>query len=224
MSNLATTLSFPQAVLRDDPVAAVQVQARERLFVVQRELLWGILAAAVFGVALGSYGHSIAQVVTSAIKLPILLFGSAALCFPTFHVLQVLRAPRVLSLGESLAIQSRALCATAMIWAAFALPLFFVVGTAGQYRLAQFLALGVGAVGGLVGLERVRSSYQRLCEPERKRWISGPLVVYFAIHAVVGAQLAWVLRPFIGSPTQGFELFRDLEGTIFGHILVMFGG
>ncbi len=35
------------------------------------------------------------------------------------------------------------------------------------------------------------------------------------IYGVVGAQMGWILRPFIGSPTQPFEFFRERDSNFF---------
>ena len=48
------------------------------------------------------------------------------------------------------------------------------------------------------------------------RLVFGCWVVVFA---VVGAQMGWVLRPFIGSPTQPFEWFRARESNFFEAVL-----
>ena len=224
MENATAALRFPEAVLRDETSVIEQISGGRDLGRTTRQaLVWGAAAAALFGVTLGTYDQSWIQVLSSAVKLPLLLFGSAALCFPTFHAVQVLRAPKALSLAQSVALQATALSSTALVWASFSLPLFFLIGTTRHYKLAQFLALGVGAAGGFVGLARLRAGYRRLCDPEQKRGSARALLLYFLIHAVVGAQLAWVLRPFIGSPTLGFELFRNLDGNIFKHILGMMG-
>jgi hypothetical protein len=46
--------------------------------------------------------------------------------------------------------------------------------------------------------------------------------------AVVGAQMSWVLRPFIGSPTREFAWFRPREASFFEavyrSIRTLFGG
>ena len=224
MENATAALRFPEAVLRDETSVIEQISGGRDLGRTTRQaLVWGAAAAALFGVTLGTYDQSWIQGLSSAVKLPLLVFGSAALCFPTFHAVQVLRAPKALSLAQSVALQATALSSTALVWASFSLPLFFLIGTTRHYKLAQFLALGVGAAGGFVGLARLRAGYRRLCDPEQKRGSARALLLYFLIHAVVGAQLAWVLRPFIGSPTLGFELFRNLDGNIFKHILGMMG-
>jgi hypothetical protein len=35
------------------------------------------------------------------------------------------------------------------------------------------------------------------------------------IYALVGAQMSWILRPFIGTPGLEFELFRPRHGSFF---------
>lgn len=39
--------------------------------------------------------------------------------------------------------------------------------------------------------------------------------VWVVIYALVGAQMGWILRPFIGSPSLEFEWFRSREANIF---------
>lgn len=47
--------------------------------------------------------------------------------------------------------------------------------------------------------------------------------VWLVIYALVGAQMGWVLRPFIGSPSLKFEWFRDRQANIFIDILRTIG-
>ncbi|MDH3523858.1 MAG: hypothetical protein OES32_09755 [Acidobacteriota bacterium] len=189
----------------------------------RHSLLAALVGAAVFGVALGSYGMSAAQMVVSAVKVPLLLLGTGALCFPAFYVFQAVKASEPMSFVQSAALQATALSTTAMIWAALSLPLFFLVSTTGHYTLTQFLALAVGAIGGVVGWHRLTNGYLRLSGGESGHRLRLPLFLYLLVFGCVGSQLAWVLRPFIGSPSLGFELFRNLEGNIFAHVLRMLG-
>ncbi len=190
---------------------------------IRHSLMVAVIGAAVFGLALGSYGMSAAQVAAAAVKVPLLLVGTSVLCFPAFHVLQNVKASQPLGLAQSAALQATALATTAVIWAALSLPLFFLVSTTGHYTLAQFLALAVGAIGGVVGGLRLTAGCLRLSGAEAARRLRLPLSLYLLVFGCVGSQLAWVLRPFIGSPSLGFELFRALEGNIFLHVLRMLG-
>ncbi len=39
--------------------------------------------------------------------------------------------------------------------------------------------------------------------------------VWVVVFSIVGAQMSWVLRPFVGSPNLPFSWFRDREGNFF---------
>lgn len=217
------THQLPVALRGEKNLLAQLREARDQPKVLRQSLLAALIGAAVFGMALGSYGMSPAQIVASAFKVPLLLLGTNILCFPSFHVFQTVKVSEPMSLVQSAALQATALATTATIWAALSLPLFFLVSTTGHYTLAQFLALAVGAIGGLVGLLRLAGGYFRLCGAESRRRLGLPLFLYLCVFGCVGSQMAWVLRPFIGSPSLHFELFRNLEGNIFAHVLRMLG-
>ena len=52
----------------------------------------------------------------------------------------------------------------------------------------------------------------------------GVFKVWLVLYALVGAQMGWVLRPFIGAPDLGFTVFRAREANIFLDILRTIGG
>ena len=39
--------------------------------------------------------------------------------------------------------------------------------------------------------------------------------VWTLMFAIVGAQMGWILRPFIGAPSRPFELFRERDSNFF---------
>jgi hypothetical protein len=41
------------------------------------------------------------------------------------------------------------------------------------------------------------------------------LVIWLIVYSLVGSQMGWVLRPFIGSPDQPFQVLRAREANIF---------
>ena len=43
--------------------------------------------------------------------------------------------------------------------------------------------------------------------------------IWVIIFALVGSQMSWVLRPFIGNPNMPFEWFRERESNFFEAIL-----
>jgi hypothetical protein len=45
------------------------------------------------------------------------------------------------------------------------------------------------------------------------------LRIWILIYAVVGAQMGWILRPFIGSPELPFTWFRERDSNFFAAFL-----
>lgn len=194
---------------------------------ISRSLLVAVLGASFFGLTLGTYGGSLAQILSAMIKLPILLLGTAVFCFPTFHIFQSWKAPKPLTLIESISLQSGVLASISLIWASLAPPLLFLINSTHSYKLTLFLALLVGTIGGLVGFSRLTAGCRALGATESEKWPRFTLLAYFAAFGSVGAQLAWMLRPFIGSPSLPFQLLRPFDpsaGNIFSFILGGLGG
>jgi hypothetical protein len=52
---------------------------------------------------------------------------------------------------------------------------------------------------------------------------SQTLSLWVIIFGIIGLQMSWVLRPFIGSPDAPFALFRDTESNAFAAILRVIG-
>lgn len=54
-------------------------------------------------------------------------------------------------------------------------------------------------------------SVRRVADRTAKRVFS----IWTVIYGIVGAQMGWILRPFVGTPDQPFELFRERESNFF---------
>jgi hypothetical protein len=52
---------------------------------------------------------------------------------------------------------------------------------------------------------------------------NGIFKVWVIIYALVGAQMAWLLRPFIGNPDAAFTWFRPREGNFFSSVTFHLG-
>ena len=50
------------------------------------------------------------------------------------------------------------------------------------------------------------------------------LYVWIMLFGFVGTQLAWTLRPFVGSPDRPFEIFREIDGNFYVDIVRTLGG
>ncbi|MEV0809899.1 hypothetical protein [Micromonospora sp. NPDC050200] len=63
----------------------------------------------------------------------------------------------------------------------------------------------------------------RRSEPEQRPASMTLLYVWILLFGFVGTQLAWTLRPFVGSPGENFALFRSIEGNFYAEILRTIG-
>lgn len=46
--------------------------------------------------------------------------------------------------------------------------------------------------------------------------------IWVVIYGLVGAQMGWILRPFIGNPNQEFQWFRERQGNFFESVISHF--
>ena len=87
------------------------------------------------------------------------------------------------------------------------------------------LNVGVFTISGIVGVIFL-SQGMRAVSGDRKEGRKARrnlLWLWMITYAFVGTQMAWILRPFIGSPTMKFELFRQLGGNFYANVLVSIG-
>jgi hypothetical protein len=64
-------------------------------------------------------------------------------------------------------------------------------------------------------VEPVRAEIEVGPPPASPETVRTVFRVWLAVFALVGAQMSWVLRPFIGSPTREFTWFRPRESSFF---------
>lgn len=194
-------------------VLRAPVSRRASTTALLRNLGTATLGAVLYGVGLAIFSGDPLQVTASALKMPLLLLGTALLCFPTFHLVQTSHASHPLSLQDALRTMSTALAATGFTWAALSPPVLFLVTTSHDYALARVIAVLVGAAGGIVGLNRFRKLVAQLNQDAPGPAMRRSLWLFSLLFSMVGLQLAWVLRPFIGSPYMAFTWFRELGST-----------
>ena len=168
-----------------------------------------VLGGGVYGAVMGSFGGVSGdrglQIVFSAVKVPLLLLLTTALALPSFFVVNTVLGLRrdwpaalraVLGAQGAVAIVLAALAPYTAVWyassghyqraTAFNGVMFLVAAVAAQWVLRQYYAP-------LVAGDRRHRSLVR-----------GWLILY----AFVAIQLGWVLRPFVGDPSQPPTFFR----------------
>lgn len=168
-------------------------------------LCWGAAYGAVMGTFGGVTGERALQVASSALKVPLLFLTTLGLCLPVFFVVNTLlglrgdfpRALRALLSGQ--AALAVVLCSCAPLTAVF---------YASTTRYAWVLLWNglLFAAASLAGQVVLRAAYRPLVRRDPRHGLM--LRVWLALYVLVAIQLAWVLRPFVGSPHAPVELFR----------------
>ncbi len=186
--------------------------------------LWTLVGlSALYGAATGAYA-SPAQAVSSALKLPLLLLGTLAICFPGFFVIQVLVGSR-LRLLQVLTLVLGALSLSAILLAAAVPITVFFLSTGANYYFLTLLHVVIVLGAGLVGMAALHDGLASACEkrgvyPKKAMTI---MKVWAVLFAFVGIQMAWNFQPFVGDRSQPFQLFRHNEGNFYTAVVYSLG-
>lgn len=183
--------------------------------VIDRSLsLWNLVAFVVvfglwYGAVMGTFGGIAGdrswQILFSSSKVPLLLCATFVVTLPSFYVLNIL-----MGLGPDFGAAVRCLIAaqagTALVLAVLAPYTALFYASSSHYPAAiLFNAMMFGAAS-LTGQFLLLRFYRPLIERnERHRWMAR---LWIVVYAFVGVQMGWVLRPFIGNPSEPPEFVR----------------
>ena len=179
-------------------------------------------------------------VVASVLKTPALFGLTFLVTFPSLYVFNALvGSPLKLTLLLKLVLAE--LGVTLAVLTSFGPIVAFFSVTTSSYHFISLLNVALFAMAGVLGLHfllktlrqlialdiqfsPVHSEVKPTVEPalriDRGRVRESRYVFYCWIvaFALVGAQMSWVLRPFIGDPGQPFGWFRSRESNFFAAI------
>ena len=208
-------LALVDQLLRDRPAVLARIEAGRGLAALMPTFVATIaIGAALTGAALGSFRGG-AQIGFAAVKLPLALLATAALCAPALTALgRGLGRPA--ALARDLALVTMALAVGALVLVALVLVVLVARAVDLAYHGSILLAVGVGAVGGLAAIAVLTGGLRRAAIKD-----AGLAAGLFAlIFAVVGAQSAWTLRPWLVRPrTPEVPFVRSLEGSLYDAVL-----
>jgi hypothetical protein len=175
-----------------------------------RVLALVLLTGFLYGGAMGSYGGLGGdrpwQVVYSAVKVPLLLWGTFLLALPSFFVLNTLLGVRG-DFGQVVRALVGCQVGLTVVLAALApYTLLWYASFNGYHEAILFNAL-MFAVASVAAQQLLWRSYRPLiaCRPRHRLLLRLWLVAY----AFVGIQLGWILRPFVGYPDAPVQFFRQ---------------
>jgi hypothetical protein len=198
-------------------------------------------------------GPSFAQFVASGVKIPLLFLLTLLVTFPSLYVFNALVGSR-LDLVAVLRLLLASLGVTLAVLASFGpIVAFFSVSTT-SYSFMVLLNVAVCTTAGVLGLIFLRQTLHRLTtiivsptpplppplvpgtlppgpldHPPGQAFgshVRGVFRCWMVLFALVGSQMGWVLRPFIGHPGLPFTFFRPRGDNFFigvwQHLLNLF--
>jgi len=155
-----------------------------------------LLFTAGYGAVLGMFEPGI-QTAFSALKLPVVVLGTALLCIPTFYVFNSILGS-TLNFRQTVALVFLMTAAVATILAAFAPIAWFFTVSAGTEGFLIALHFAIFAIA-LLYAERLLDSMRELLRAATGG-TSVPrtfLTLWIVLVVAVGTQMAWNFRPFL---------------------------
>jgi 4-amino-4-deoxy-L-arabinose transferase-like glycosyltransferase len=200
---MSALLLHPAELLRT-PARAVQRRAEpaEQRATARRDLLTITLGGVLFGAAVGSLRGG-AQVPIAALKIPLATLLTLAVSAPGFAALAGAFGRRW-SFRETLAVALGAGARASLVLFALAPVLWLVIDLGVSHQGVRWLATLAYALAGLSALGFMLHAVGA----SRGRWATA--LSFAGLFLIVGAQSAWLLRPFIGDP-------RDAKIPLFAH-------
>jgi hypothetical protein len=206
---MSVWLAAADDVLRQAPWVMRELDSRRAIVrLVVCLVLFGLLYGAAMGSfrALADQPQWLLQIVYSSVKVPLLLTATFVISLPSFYVLNAL-----LGLGRDFAPAVRALIAAqaglAIILCSLSPLTLLWYASSAKYNQALLVNGAMFAMASLAAQWLVRGYYRPLIQRNRRH---GKLLwAWLMVYAAVAIQMAWLLRPFIGSPDRGVQFLRD---------------
>lgn len=172
----------------------------------------GVLTA-LYGFGMG-WPAGVRQGLASAAKTPAMFLMTLGVCLPAMLVSAALTgvALEPVRLFNLLLL---ALTLNGVLLASLA-PIAAFFGLGSGYHFLKLLHVGLFAISGLYSMHVLHDGLAGLAatQPAAAAAAGRLFMLWFVVYAFVGSQMAWLLRPFIGSPGLPFEFLRRREGEL----------
>jgi hypothetical protein len=173
-----------------------------------------IVGAAITGAAMGSFRGGV-QIAYAAVKLPVALLVTAALCAPALTALGK-AVGRPAHVAKDLALVVTALATGTLVLVALVPVLLVARAVDFPYHGSILMTVSCGAMGGLVAVAVMAVGLHRVSQRD-----AGVVLALFAtLFLVVGAQVAWTGRPWLVRPrAPEVPFLRSVEGSLYDAVI-----
>ena len=203
----------------------------------------GVLLGCAYGLFMGLYAvlrsehPSVEQLLATIVKVPLLFLATLCVTFPSLYVFSALANTR-LTAAQTLRLLLAAITVNLALLASFGpVTAFFTLST-DSYPFLVVLNVLFFAIAGFAGLMFLRRVLDTVFTPASapddandtddaprppplpRRAADAAVgrrvfTIWTVTYGLVGAQMGWILRPFIGTPTQEFTFFRPRDAHFF---------
>jgi hypothetical protein len=182
---------------------------------VLKQMLFIFLFSFLYGVVMGSY-NGVLQSLVTGIKVPCLIFLSLLICFPALYVIQYMIGSTMTIYQMANIIFSGFIVFTTISLSFAPIVIFFMV-TSNNYSFLKLLHVAIFTFSGIFTVKTIINGLTYSCEKKNIYPKLGMRIfkIWIVILAFVSSQLAWNLRPFVGSRDLPFELFRKRESNFY---------
>jgi hypothetical protein len=179
------------------------------------QLVYVILFSFLYGIVMGSY-NGILQSLVTGVKIPSLIILSLLICFPALFVVQSMIGS-TMTISQMANIIFAGFFVFSTISLSFAPIIIFFMITSDSYSFLKLLHVAIFTFSGIFTVKTIINGLKYSCEKKNIYPKLGMTIfkIWIVILAFVSSQLAWNLRPFVGSRDLPIELFRVKEGNFY---------
>jgi hypothetical protein len=180
-----------------------------------KQFLFILVFSLLYGMVMGSY-NGLMQSVVTGIKIPCLIFLSLLVCFPALFVIQYMIGSKM-TLYQMANIILSGFFVFSTIALSFAPIVIFFMITSDNYAFLKLLHVAIFTFSGIFAVKTIVTGLTYSCEKKNIYPKLGMKIfkIWVVILAFVSSQLAWNLRPFVGSRELPVELFRARESNFY---------
>lgn len=184
-----------------------------------------IVMGTIYGVEMGATnflqgspmdaGHKALLVLITAVKVPCLFLLTLLIVWPPIYVSNAFMGARN-SWRQITAMLLGGTAISSTMLASMVTVSFFFTLTSRQYDFIKLLHVLFFAYAGIVGLIFLQRCIGQLSPSLNTRRLA---FLWLLLYIFVGTQLAWVMRPFVGSPNEPFQVFRPRSGNFYESVM-----
>ncbi|MBI5668735.1 MAG: actin-binding WH2 domain-containing protein [Chloroflexi bacterium] len=183
-------------------------------------MLSSFIFLAIYGGVMGA-SNSLPQVFSSALKLPVLFLITLVICTPSLYFFNLLFGSKQTIL-QNVALILTAVTTTSVLLLSFAPITLFFLTTTSEYQFFKLLNVAIFAISGAMGVVFLRQGYRASVDADNPEGTSARrtlFILWIVLYGFVGSQMAWTLRPFMGAPSEPFQIVRQTGGNFYTNVI-----